>query len=85
MEDPEIAVAILVENGGGGSTTAAPIGKALMDYWMLQREKDPILPPTAAEIKEIRAQKALEKARLEAEQELLAAQAPADPKKKPTE
>jgi penicillin-binding protein 2 len=85
VEDPEIAVAILVENGGGGSTTAAPIGKALMDYWMLQREKDPILPPTAAEIKEIRAQKALEKARLEAEQELLAAQAPADPKKKPTE
>lgn len=77
VEDPEIAVAILVENGGGGSTTAAPIAKALLDYWMLQREKDPILPPSAAEIKLIRAQKALEKAQLAAEQERLANQAPA--------
>lgn len=76
VEDPQIAVAILVENGGGGSTTAAPIAKALLDYWMLQREKDPILPPSAAEIKLIRAQKALEKAQLAAEQERLANQAP---------
>ena len=81
VEDPEIAVAILVENGGGGSTTAAPIGKALMDYWMLQREKDPILPPTAAEIRAIRAQKALDKAQLEAEQERLAKLAPATAEK----
>ena len=81
VEDPEIAVAVLVENGGGGSTTAAPIGKALMDYWMLQREKDPILPPTAAEIRAIRAQKALDKAQLEAEQERLAKLAPATAEK----
>ena len=81
VEDPEIAVAVLVENGGGGSTTAAPIGKALMDYWMLQREKDPILPPTAAEIRAIRAQKALDKAQLEAEQERLAKLTPATAEK----
>lgn len=73
VEKPEIAVAVLVENGGGGSKTAAPIAKALFDYWVLQRHDDPIMPPTPEEITVIRAQKAQEKAeriaRFEAEQE----------------
>lgn len=34
-EDPQIAVAVIVENGGGGSTTAAPVARALMDEWIL--------------------------------------------------
>lgn len=62
VEDPQIALAVLVENGGGGSTTAAPIGRALFDYWMLQRKTDPILPPSADELKVIKRQKAFEKA-----------------------
>lgn len=32
--DPKIAVTVLVENGAHGSTTAAPIARALFDYWM---------------------------------------------------
>ncbi len=52
----------MVENGGGGSTTAAPIGRALFDYWMLQRKTDPVLPPSADELKVIKRQKAFEKA-----------------------
>ena len=62
VEDPQIALAVLVENGGGGSAVAAPIGRALFDYWMLQRKTDPILPPSADELKVIKRQKAFEKA-----------------------
>ena len=66
VEKPEIALAVLVENGGGGSAVAAPIGRALFDYWMLQRKEDPILPPTADQLKIVKRHKALEKARLDA-------------------
>ncbi|MGP5222500.1 penicillin-binding protein 2 [Psychrobacter celer] len=62
VDDPQIALAVLVENGGGGSTVAAPIGRALFDYWVLQRHDDPILPPTADELKAIKRQKAFDKA-----------------------
>lgn len=62
VENPQIALAVLVENGGGGSTVAAPIGKALFDYWVLQRESNPILPPSADGLKAIKRQKALDKA-----------------------
>ncbi len=34
-EDPKIALAILVENGGHGGTTAAPIARAMFDYYLL--------------------------------------------------
>lgn len=66
VDDPQIALAVLVENGGGGSTVAAPIGRALFDYWVLQRHDDPILPPTADELKAIKRQKAFDKAMREA-------------------
>ncbi len=66
VEDPQIALAVLVENGGGGSAVAAPIGRALFDYWVLQRQTDPILPPTADELKAIKRQKAFEKAERDA-------------------
>ncbi len=62
VEDPQIALAVLVENGGGGSKVAAPIGRALFDYWVLQRKTNPILPPTADELKAIKRQKAFDKA-----------------------
>ena len=34
-DDPKIAIAVLVENGGHGGTTAAPIARALFDYYLL--------------------------------------------------
>ncbi|WP_201527855.1 penicillin-binding protein 2 [Psychrobacter frigidicola] len=62
VENPQIALSVLVENGGGGSVVAAPIGRALFDYWVLQRKNDPILPPTADELKAIKHQKVQDKA-----------------------
>ncbi|MCZ6732114.1 MAG: penicillin-binding transpeptidase domain-containing protein, partial [Gammaproteobacteria bacterium] len=38
-EDPQIAVAVVVENGGHGSSAAAPIARELMDAYLLPREK----------------------------------------------
>ena len=42
-ENPTIAIAILVENGGHGGTTAAPIARAMFDYYLLGK-----LPVSAA-------------------------------------
>ncbi len=33
--NPQIAVAVIVENGGGGSTAAAPVARQLFDAWLL--------------------------------------------------
>ncbi|PSF15034.1 penicillin-binding protein 2 [Marinobacter shengliensis] len=33
-DNPKIAVAVIVENGGGGSSTAAPVARALFDAWL---------------------------------------------------
>jgi penicillin-binding protein 2 len=33
-DNPGIAVAVIVENGGGGSSTAAPVARALFDAWL---------------------------------------------------
>ncbi|OOS22731.1 penicillin-binding protein 2 [Moraxella lincolnii] len=63
VEDPKIAVAVLVENGGGGSTTAAPIARKLFDYWIITREHAPITPPTPNELKQLNEQKAQAKAK----------------------
>lgn len=38
LENPKIAVAVLVENGGGGSGVGAPIARALMDEYLLRGE-----------------------------------------------
>lgn len=38
-ENPRIAVGVLVENGASGSAAAAPVARAVIDYW-LQREED---------------------------------------------
>jgi penicillin-binding protein 2 len=35
VEDPRIVVAVMVENGGSGSGTAAPIARKVIDYWLL--------------------------------------------------
>lgn len=36
IEDPKIAVAIIVENGGGGSSTAAPLARKIFDAYLVQ-------------------------------------------------
>ena len=35
VEKPEIALAVLVENGGGGSAVAAPVARAVIDHHLL--------------------------------------------------
>lgn len=37
VDDPRIAVAVLVENGGGGSTVAAPIARKVMDRYLVEQ------------------------------------------------
>jgi penicillin-binding protein 2 len=46
---PTIALGILVENGGHGSATAAPIARMVLDYYLLGKlpEKFPDLNPDA--------------------------------------
>ena len=34
VEDPKIAVAVLVENGGGGSSVAAPVAREVIDAYL---------------------------------------------------
>lgn len=34
-DQPKIVVAVMVENGGHGGSTAAPIARSVMDYWLL--------------------------------------------------
>ncbi len=41
-ENPTIALAVLVENGGGGSATAAPIARKLLDYYLLGKDPEPL-------------------------------------------
>jgi penicillin-binding protein 2 len=36
-ENPQIALAIIVENAGSGSRTAAPIARKIMDYYFIER------------------------------------------------
>jgi len=39
VEDPQIAVAVIAENGGSGSSTAAPIAKTVLDAWLMDIRK----------------------------------------------
>ncbi len=39
VESPEIALAVIVENGGGGSKTAAPIARELLDHYFRRRNR----------------------------------------------
>jgi penicillin-binding protein 2 len=34
VDDPKIAIAVIVENGGGGGSVAAPIARAIMDAYL---------------------------------------------------
>ena len=38
QEDPQVAVAVIVENGGFGATFGVPIGRLMMDYYLHDHE-----------------------------------------------
>ncbi|WP_346798593.1 penicillin-binding protein 2 [Halomonas sp. Bachu 37] len=40
LDDPQIAVAVIVENAGGGSTHAAHLARAMTDAWLLEPEEN---------------------------------------------
>jgi penicillin-binding protein 2 len=44
-ERPQIAFAVVVENAGFGSTSAAPIAAKLVKYWCVDRLVNPLPPP----------------------------------------
>jgi penicillin-binding protein 2 len=41
IEDPQIAVAVVVENGGHGGAVAAPIARQIMDAYLLREDAEP--------------------------------------------
>ncbi len=47
-DNPKIVVAVMVENGGHGGSTAAPIARKVIDYWLLGKLPTVLAPPEAA-------------------------------------
>jgi penicillin-binding protein 2 len=43
--DPQIALAVIAENGGHGGSTAAPIARKVMDYYLLGRDRPLVVVP----------------------------------------
>jgi penicillin-binding protein 2 len=50
-DKPRIALAVLVENGGHGGDTAAPIARKAFDYYLLGKEPKPLAPTAVKEPK----------------------------------
>ena len=48
-ENPTIALVVLVENGGHGSSAAAPIARMVFDYWLLGKRPDGTQPKVTTE------------------------------------
>lgn len=48
LDDPKIAIAVIVENGGHGGSAAGPIARKVMDYYLLGKMPDPPAPPKPA-------------------------------------
>lgn len=48
LEDPQIAVSVIVENAGGGSTHAAHLARAMTDAWLLKESA-----PEVDEVREV--------------------------------
>jgi hypothetical protein len=44
-DKPKIALAVLVENGGFGAQSAAPIARQVLDYYLLGKEPAGVAPP----------------------------------------
>jgi penicillin-binding protein 2 len=41
-DKPRIALVVLVENGGHGGSTAAPIARKVLDYYLLGKKPKPL-------------------------------------------
>ena len=53
-EDPKIAIAVLVENGGFGARAAAPIARAAIDYYLLgKKPAGPAVPDDGDDDEEV--------------------------------
>jgi penicillin-binding protein 2 len=48
-DDPKIVLAVMVENGGHGGSTAAPVARKVIDYWLLGKQPTAPVPADAAE------------------------------------
>ncbi len=51
VEEPKVAVAVVVENGGHGAAAAAPIARKVMDYIVLGKDR-PLISVPAAQVEE---------------------------------
>ena len=49
VENPKIAMAVIVENGGFGARAAAPIARTVLDYYLLGKLPESLLKPAAEE------------------------------------
>ncbi|MEO6824561.1 MAG: penicillin-binding protein 2 [Nitrosospira sp.] len=52
VENPRIALAVLVENGGHGGATAAPVARLVMDYYLLGKLPEEAAAKTVGEDEE---------------------------------
>ena len=43
-DSPSIVLALVIENGGSGGTTAAPVARQIFDYWVLERNEGELAP-----------------------------------------
>jgi penicillin-binding protein 2 len=48
VQNPKIAIAVLVENGGGGGSTAAPVARKVLDAYFESLQRDAAVPTTQA-------------------------------------
>ncbi|MEZ5584760.1 MAG: penicillin-binding protein 2 [Candidatus Competibacteraceae bacterium] len=48
VDNPRIAIAVIAEHGGGGSKTAAPIARKVMDAWLLNKYDDVSIAPESS-------------------------------------
>jgi penicillin-binding protein 2 len=46
---PKIVLAVMVENGGHGGSTAAPVARKVIDYWLLGKLPTVLVPVEASE------------------------------------
>src|SRR5687768_912229 len=51
-ENPKIALSVLVENGGHGGSTAAPIARLVMDYYLLGKLPEEPAAPAVEQVNE---------------------------------
>ncbi|MGC3871927.1 penicillin-binding protein 2 [Halomonas sp. GXIMD04776] len=40
IEKPEIAIAVIIENAGGGSSHAGPLAREMLDAWLVDKKQD---------------------------------------------